>query len=361
VWQKIDKEIRSNPARNQKYMKLTPFDRHHTDAQQEPERRKTGSGDAPLWRFVAKSARAIVPLGGRGEGCPFYCVHSIGGSVTAFHRLSQVVGTDRRVYGIQVPSEKLNAGFAASVHAIAQHYADMLTAFQPEGPLTLGGWSAGAIIALEMAQILKQRGRDISLLVVIDGILYNTGAGLSGCHPLYYWKLLRNLPRWIGDNVAEGWGVRGVARHAWRRLGRAVTSIASLGRNVQPGSGVEAFLDTSALPPKQAEFARALFDALERYEPKAYNGRVLVYAARTQPLFHLLQVDATWGKIAATIDTVYVDGTHRSILDEPRVTVLATHLREQLAGLALAPRRTEEPTPVRPTGLELGTMPLAPT
>jgi thioesterase domain-containing protein len=105
----------------------------------------------------------------------------------------------------------------------------------------------------------------------------------------------------------------------------------SIGQSVRPRSAVDVFIDTSAWPSEQAAFARALFDALERYEPKEYNGRTLVYASRTQPLFHLLQVDAAWQKISAGTEIVHIDGTHLSILREPRVTVLANDLRCRLA------------------------------
>jgi thioesterase domain-containing protein len=43
----------------------------------------------------------------------------------------------------------------------------------------LGGHSTGAIIALEMAQQLLARGREVSLLIILDGVLFNTGAEIS--------------------------------------------------------------------------------------------------------------------------------------------------------------------------------------
>jgi len=319
-------------------------------------------GELPLWRLVSRQARAIVPLGGRGEACPFFCVHSIAGEVASLIPLAQILGTERQIYGIQVPAERLGGNFATSVHAIAEYYADMLTAFRPEGPLLLGGWSAGSVIALEMAQALQRRGRKVHLLVVFDGILYNTGAGVSAWNPLYYWYLAVNLPRWIGDNLGSGWGFRGVADRLKRELKLTVRSIASPGRKAQPGSAVDAFADTSRWPTEQAAFARSLFDALERYEPKPYGGRVLVYAAKTQPLFHLLQVSATWSKIASEIETVPVDGTHISMMREPRVAALAADLRARLAALGpVADRCAEKAAHAPESVLELNVHRSTPT
>ena len=286
---------------------------------------------SPLWRLVSKKCETIVPLGGQGEGAPLYCVHSIGGDVTSFHLLAQKVGAERKVYGIQVPKSRMGEDFAKSIPSMASYYVDILMAFQPEGPILLGGWSAGSIIALEMAQMLRQRGRDVPLLMVLDGILRNTGAEITAWNPLYYWKLAGNLPSWIADNIAQGWGVRGVANRAKRELKLTMASLFSLGSKPERGSTVDAFMDTSILPPKQAAFARALYSALEDYVPQPYDGYTLIYAAKTQPLFHLLQVDAAWRKISQRTDVKHIAGTHLSMLREPQVSVLASHLRDHLS------------------------------
>ena len=288
---------------------------------------------SPLWRLVEKKARTIVPLGGAGggDGIPFYYIHSIGGEVIEFHRVAQTIGTERHVYGIQPPRDGLSAELAHSVHALAAYYSDMLTNFQSEGPLLLGGWSSGAVIALEMAQILRRRGRKIPLLIVLDGILYNTGGGLSVWNPLYYFKLAWNLPRWIADNIAEGNGFRRVLSRIKTELKLAMADRVLLRPIVQRGSLLDIFLDLRRWPPAQAAFARALYDALEKYEPTAYEGSVLVYVAKTQPLFHLLQVRAAWKKIASRVEEIFVEGAHQGMLRGPRAGILAEDLKARLA------------------------------
>src|SRR5215469_18549858 len=148
-----------------------------------------GRSQSPLWRLLDKNAKTLLPLGGQGDGTPLYCIHSISGEVTSFTRMAEKLGTDRRIYGFQAPRDKMSAEFASSVPDIAGHYVEILMAFQPEGPLMLGGWSVGGPIALEMAQQLKARGRTVALLMVVDGILYNSGAELKHWNPLYYLKL----------------------------------------------------------------------------------------------------------------------------------------------------------------------------
>jgi thioesterase domain-containing protein len=291
----------------------------------------TQDRNALLWRLVSKRTGCIVALGGDGERAPFYCVHSIGGEVGSLLPRANALGDERRVYGIQVPRERLGAEFASSVAAMADYYVDILTAFQPEGPFLLGGWSTGSVIALEMAQKFRQRGRNAEALIVLDGILYNTGAGISRRNPLYYWKLAANLPRWIAGNLLEGWGPVGIAKRVGREL-KLLTALVGVGRrSIPPGSSVDAFIDTSGWPPEQAAFARAMCCAQESYCPEPYDGRVLLFTSKTQPLLHLLQVETTWRKVAAHLEAEHIDGTHLSMVRMPRVIYLANRIREMLA------------------------------
>ena len=279
---------------------------------------------------MAKKSRPVVPLGGEGTGLPLYLVHSIGGEVIYYRPLAERIGGDRKIYGIQAPKEKMSGAFAETIHGLAEYYLENLTQFQPQGPLLLGGWSSGAPIALEMAQMLKAAGRPVPLLIIFDGLLFNCGGKLSPWHPLYQWKLLRNLPLWIAENIFQGWGVRGSLIRLRRELKLNFESL--IGRRQKgPGSSVDAFMDTSALPPEQADFARALGRAVEIYEPKPYDGDTLVYTARSQPLLHLLQVDTTWQAIARRCKLVYVDGNHVTLMKEPYVDQVAGHLGPRLA------------------------------
>jgi hypothetical protein len=43
------------------------------------------------------------------------------------------LGQNKRLYGIQAPTDKRNAEFVSSIKSISQHYVDELVKFQPEG------------------------------------------------------------------------------------------------------------------------------------------------------------------------------------------------------------------------------------
>ncbi|HWA03382.1 MAG TPA: thioesterase domain-containing protein [Rhizomicrobium sp.] len=289
----------------------------------------TSNNPPPLWRLTSRALGPIAPLGGAGQGIPFYCVHSISGDVTSLQPLARELAADRRVYGIQIPKGRMNAQFAQSVASIAEFYSDALDAFQPEGPLFLGGWSAGSFIALEMAQRLAKRGRDVPLLVALDGFLFRSVHGPRPSELRFYSLFARNLPRWIEEKAARPDAARSIARGIGKKL-RRLSPRRPAGGAV-PASDVDKFLDTSGWPPEQAAFVKILFDTIERYEPRDYCGRAVVYSARSQHLFWPGQVRGQWQHIARSAEIVDVDGSHVTMIQPPRVASLANHLRRRFA------------------------------
>jgi hypothetical protein len=117
-----------------------------------------------------------------------------------------MLGPKQNFYGIQVPTNKRNNEFARSIKEMSRYYVDESVKFQPNRALLLGGYSIGATIALEMSHQLIARGREVSLLVVFDGELFNTGAEISSRNPLYWLKLLLNMRRWIVDELMKNPG-----------------------------------------------------------------------------------------------------------------------------------------------------------
>lgn len=287
---------------------------------------------APFWRLAAKRMSPIVSLHEAAGGSTLYCVHSILGDIAGMQYLAARLG-EQRVYGIQVPKERMHAGFAASIEEIAKHYVDLLMDFQPEGAINLAGWSAGAIIALEMAQQLRARGRDVPWLVALDGAPCNTGGGLKGWHPLYVLKVVANLPAWIRADMSEDWSLAGFKRRITFKLAyRFGLGAASLRRTQTLDAGlVEAQLQANAWSADQRSFVHAMYKAMEDYVPKRYAGRVLVFETKTQPLYHLRQVGAAWMKIAPLTEIERLDGNHSEIVRDRTIEIVARHLRERLS------------------------------
>jgi thioesterase domain-containing protein/acyl carrier protein len=282
-----------------------------------------------------KESRVIVPFNEHGKGPAFYCVHSLGGEVASFRHLARILGPEHKFYGIQAPPEaQQDADFSSSIETMARYYVDALNAFQPEGPLLLGGWSAGSTIALEMAQQLIASGRKVDLLIALDGAPFNTGSGTSVWNPVYHWKLLRNFPHWVADDLMLDFSFTAFVRRVRSKVvALSKTAVKSLLRGKKAHAEVKGFLDMSYYSPNQAGFMNALYKALCAYVPKRFEGRVVLYKSRTQPLYHLLEVDRAWSSIAAQVDVIVVPGTHVSIMREPYICPVAEDLRERLSKL----------------------------
>jgi thioesterase domain-containing protein len=258
-----------------------------------------------------KVVDAILPLNDVGSGPSFYCVHSVTGCATDFSSMAEMLGPSCKFYGIQAPTAKRNAAFADSIERMSQFYANRLNEFQPTGPLILGGHSAGAAIALEMAQQLRALGRDVRSLIVFDGELYNTGAELSVSNPTYWIKLALNIPAWIRTFY------RSIPRKVVERTKSAIAML----------TGKRADDPVEAMTPHHAAFVDTLFKSQFRYVPKEYLGRVVVCVAKTQPLTYLYQVEATWRKIAPAAEVVKFNGTHTSLVHPPDGLAVAQYLR----------------------------------
>lgn len=279
-----------------------------------------------------KELSVIVPFNEHGEGPPLYFVHSIGGEAASFRHLGRLLGPGQRFYGIQAPPEMQSAEFASSIESIARHYVDAVLAFQPDGPCLLGGWSAGSTIALEMAQQLRAHGRTVELLVALDGAPFNTNSGTRVYNPKYYWKLIRNLPYWVADDLLLDFSVSVFARRVRNKVVALSETVAgAFGGRPGCRQPVNSFMDLSHYSANHAGFMNALYRALCAYVPRRYDGRVLLYKSRAEPLYHLLEVEQAWRALASHLDVVVVRGTHISIVREPHIQEVAEDLRGRLA------------------------------
>jgi pimeloyl-ACP methyl ester carboxylesterase len=285
-----------------------------------------------IWNLVAKNSKPIVRMAGSGGGTPFYIVHAIAGDVGFFLSMADMIADARAVYGIQVPTHKINAESGSSIHILAEYYVDELIRFQPEGPVILGGYSVGSTIALEMAQIMKQRGRDVALLVSFDGILYHTGARLPMWSPSYMSVLLGNVRPWISDARFRRLGVECTLRQFWTdwKLARACRAIERNSR----ANLCNTFLEEEDWPAKRLPLIRALYRAVELYSPKPYDGRVLVYVASVGPFFHLWQIERCWASIAPAADFYSIPCRHDCMFERHLVKLMGPHLDGYLSQLS---------------------------
>ncbi|MCD4674630.1 MAG: hypothetical protein K8S18_01365, partial [Desulfobacula sp.] len=78
------------------------------------------------------------------------------------------LGNDQPLFGLQCRGlDGLSEPFQ-SIKIMAEHYVHEILVLQPEGPYYLCGGSMGGLIALEVAQQLKHKGKQIGGLIMFD-------------------------------------------------------------------------------------------------------------------------------------------------------------------------------------------------
>ena len=105
----------------------------------------------------------ILPLRGRGELPPLFCIHPISGLSWSYAGLMRDVGADRPIIGLQAPGIATPGLVFDSIEATAERYLEMIRTIQPEGPYHLLGWSFGGLIAHAIAC-----RTDVALLAIMD-------------------------------------------------------------------------------------------------------------------------------------------------------------------------------------------------
>lgn len=294
------------------------------------------------------STRAIVPindcaLSSHAPRPAFYCIHSASGVAgTDFLDLARHLEPSIRFFGIQAPPKRMpDTEFGKSVESLADYYANALVKFQPNGPLLIGGYCVGAVIALAMVEKLRALGREVGPLLVIDGAPENAGAPMSRWRPQYWMELARNVRGWFshGDLMRTRtlhsllWSIANNAS----AIGKGAIGL-KRGQKLGGGYAIEGIMDVSRYPPVHKSFVNRLFQALFAYTPTNYSGTVVVYEAAVKPLLYLPQVGRMWRKFAHQAEVVEIIGTHISMMHEPYVGSLASDMRKRIDAYFAASR-----------------------
>lgn len=116
----------------------------------------------------ARHDRALIP--------PFL-LPSLPQLSTDYLDLAKACDPSQPLFALYPPSSHRNAQIGGSLDELVQLYADEIDRIRPTGPLALGGWSAGAVIDHALAIALLARGREVPLIVAIDGAIPSVDPG----------------------------------------------------------------------------------------------------------------------------------------------------------------------------------------
>jgi amino acid adenylation domain-containing protein len=275
----------------------------------------------------------VVVLQRGGPKLPFFCVHAGGGGVGCYLDLARHLGQDQPFFGLQAPEvgDRLEREqYYSSVEEMAAEYVEAVCRVRPEGPYLIGGWSAGGVIAFEMAQQLKSLGKEVSLLALLD------------CMPRSMATVNFN-PGALAFLYA-----RSMAVSSGKDLPLAFDAIQDLGLDEQL-SYLSGHLKAARILPEETRVGwfRRILDGmmtrdqhLRRYIPRVYPGCITLFRGnqvdadfiKAQDVLDGNVIDYNdptngWGKLSTEpVEVHEVPGHHYTIVVEPNVGVLARRL-----------------------------------
>jgi thioesterase domain-containing protein len=316
-----------------------------------------------------------------GKGLtPIYFAPGAAENGLAVARVARYLNPDQPVYMFQIPLGVEQADQLTRIEDMASHYVNALRAHQPQGPYILGGYSAGGLIALEVAQQLRKQGQEVALLAILDvpaqsphyaivqrcahwvSELLNLGERRERGLFLFWRDLLFRLDYFLRQGFAD-W-VRGWISRVKRFINRSSEERTALMREKlgnskeQPGSeGSTLNPETSARTEDEGDLAwkdydrhmREHFDtvneAVKCYIPQPYPGRIVLFRSSMgyrRAEMRIADLEMGWKQIAkGGLDMLVVPGNHLQIVREPSVRILGealnTHLeqvQEKLGGQA---------------------------
>ncbi|KAF1839562.1 polyketide synthase [Decorospora gaudefroyi] len=97
----------------------------------------------------------------------FFLVPDGSGSATSYISIPNI-SRDMAVYGLNCPFMKCPEKWNCGVEGVSRLYLQEIKRRQPTGPYIIGGWSAGGVMAYEVAQQLVNSGEKVENLVLID-------------------------------------------------------------------------------------------------------------------------------------------------------------------------------------------------
>ena len=246
--------------------------------------------------WASDAPRCLVPLKPEGRGEPLFIVHW-GNDAGFVWKSTSAWAAGRPVYGFEAPGFRGAIRPLTTVDEVAERYLPELLQVQPEGPYHLAGHCFGAVVAYELARKLRARGERVALLAMVK-------------------------PSALERFVSYGWGLDDITRYRLESLAATFgltgdETLAEVYERMRADEWYDDRLGPEDLPRLQVQWA-AIALALHQYEPRPYDGPVLLF----QDVRDRADTEQNWLPVLSDCETHWFDfGTDhpRPLLADPGV------------------------------------------
>jgi len=289
-----------------------------------------GLSEALIASEPAEFQTPLVRLRADGARAPLFFFHGdINGGGFYMRTLARRLSGDRPFWAVH-PLGLHGRPVPATIEAMARVHFEQLVAACPSGPLVLGGYCNGGLVAYETARLLTAAGRRVERLLLIATEAdtrfrwlrrpIGAAARLAGLGPRGAVEQFGRL-RYFADRVRE-LDARGQAALAARAAARLTRQIAHRLRRALPTPTPPA----AAAPPLFERY----YDACLGYVPGPWPGHVVVFWPDRERPARSSDPTYGWASLVAHVETFRVPGDHDEIVTR-HIERIASTLEELLA------------------------------
>ncbi|MCC6817617.1 MAG: amino acid adenylation domain-containing protein, partial [Bacteroidia bacterium] len=123
---------------------------------------------------VAQDYQFLVPIKSSGSGVPLYLVHGAGLEVMVFKEFSEFMDVDQPIIGVQAIGLNSDQMPPDDLENIVSEYINEIKRHNRSGTFLIAGFSAGSLIAFEMARQLEASGAHVAMCGIFDYSLETT-------------------------------------------------------------------------------------------------------------------------------------------------------------------------------------------
>lgn len=264
----------------------------------------------------------LVPVKPNGSKTPLFIVHGAGLNILNFSHIIQHFDEDQPVYAFQGVGPNGYDNWFESIEDMAARYIESMLRINPKGPYAITGFSFGGIVAFEMARQLKEQGKTVSIIALLDTYVDSSYYYAS----LSQKKLMRHY-----DRTRKWFDFSKEMLTSWKALKLRSKSKKDYVLKKYLGKK-DSITEQEALALEQFTEANAMVNKIvDRYHLTPQNLKVDLFRAQEYENHKSDPTHLGWKKAALKGVTIHnISGNHLGIVAPPNDKILARMLQEIL-------------------------------